>query len=269
MQIFLQFKQCNLAFFHHSARVWCSLSLASLCYLFLAMAQELVQLTPGTQVERWTIVKKLGEGGFGAVYRCCESQTGEKIFSFSNMLSILSFSGQEYALKTEGVNEQIQVLKMEVFVLTELAKRGGRHFCAIADKGRYGSFNFVVMTLVGKSLQDLRKESPAQKLSMGTSIGVAIQTLESLEDLHGIGYLHRDVKPGNYTIGRPEANELRKIYILDFGMCRKFTNDSGIIRKPRQAAGFRGTVRYAPISCHLQRELCRKDDVESWVSCLF
>jgi tau tubulin kinase len=63
----------------------------------------------------------------------------------------------EYALKVEGVNEQIQVLKMEVFVLSELAKRGGRHFCKIEDKGRYGSFNFVVMTLVGKSLQDLRK----------------------------------------------------------------------------------------------------------------
>ncbi|KAK6016377.1 hypothetical protein OSTOST_18138 [Ostertagia ostertagi] len=44
-------------------------------------------------------------------------------------------------------------------------------------------------------------------------------------DLHGIGYLHRDVKPGNYTIGRPELQELRKVYILDFGMCRKYTND--------------------------------------------
>ena len=55
----------------------------------------------------------------------------------------------EYALKTEGANEQIQVLKMEVFVLGELAKRGGRHFCKIEDKGRYGTFNFVVMTLVG------------------------------------------------------------------------------------------------------------------------
>ena len=30
-------------------------------------------------------------------------------------------------------------------------------------------------------------------------------------DLHGIGYLHRDVKPGNYTTGRAELNELRKV----------------------------------------------------------
>lgn len=210
------------------------------------MAAELVQINPGTQVERWMVTKKLGEGGFGAVYKCSDA-TGE------------------YALKTEGVNEQIQVLKMEVFVLGELAKRGGRHFCKIEDKGRYGSFNFVVMTLVGKSLQDLRKERPQQNLSMGCAIGVNLQCLEALEDLHGIGYLHRDVKPGNYTIGRIELNEQRKIYILDFGMARKFTSADGVIRKPRQAAGFRGTVRYAPISCHLQRELCRKDDVETWV----
>ncbi|KAI6226534.1 hypothetical protein M3Y99_01277500 [Aphelenchoides fujianensis] len=96
------------------------------------MAAELVQLNPGTQVERWTIVKKLGEGGFGAVYKVSDP-TGE------------------YALKVEGVNEQIQVLKMEVFVLNELSKRGNRHFCKIEDKGRFGNFNYVVMTL-GESL---------------------------------------------------------------------------------------------------------------------
>ncbi|CAD6191254.1 unnamed protein product [Caenorhabditis auriculariae] len=197
-------------------------------------------------VERWNIVKKLGEGGFGAVY-------------------LVSDSTGKYALKVEGINEQVQVLKMEVFVLSELTKRGSRHFCKIEDKGRYGTFNYVVMTLVGKSLQDLRKATPQQHLSLACSLSVGLQSLEALEDLHNIGYLHRDVKPGNYTIGRAELNELRKVYILDFGMCRKFTNEQGVIRKPRQAAGFRGTVRYAPIACHLQRELCRKDDIETWI----
>lgn len=32
------------------------------------MAQQIVQLNPGDQVDRWNIDKKLGEGGFGAVY---------------------------------------------------------------------------------------------------------------------------------------------------------------------------------------------------------
>ncbi|VDM81664.1 unnamed protein product, partial [Strongylus vulgaris] len=139
-------------------------------------------------------------------------------------LKVRDQTGQ-YALKVEGVDEKVQVLKMEVFVLSELMARGGRHFCRIEDKGRFGNFNYVVMTLVGKSLLDLRKSSPTQRLTLACALSVGIQCLEALEDLHGIGYLHRDVKPGNYTIGRPELNELRKIYILDFGMCRKFTND--------------------------------------------
>ena len=45
-----------------------------------------------------------------------------------------------------------------------------------------------------------------------------------------------------------------QIYVLDFGMARKFTNDQGVIRKPRAAAGFRGTVRYAPLACHKNKE---------------
>jgi len=94
------------------------------------------------------------------------------------------------------------------------------------------------MTLVGRSLHDLRKVSflnntnsfltlfnfQARKdehFSMGTAIGAAIQTLEAIQELHSIGYLHRDIKPGNYSIGRPERRgESQRIYILDFGMCR-------------------------------------------------
>lgn len=72
---------------------------------------------------------------------------------------------------------------MEVFVLTELAARGGRHFCKIEDKGRFGHFNYVVMTLVGKSLQDLRKERNPQCLSLACSLSVSIQCLEALEGM--------------------------------------------------------------------------------------
>lgn len=103
---------------------------------------------------------------------------------------------------------------------------------------------------------------------MGTAIGASIQTLEAIEELHSIGYLHRDIKPGNYSVGLEERKELRKIFILDFGMCRRYVRPDGTLRRPRAAAGFRGTPRYAALRCHMNMEYCRADDVESWVGLL-
>uniref|UniRef100_A0AC35GU66 Protein kinase domain-containing protein n=1 Tax=Panagrolaimus sp. PS1159 TaxID=55785 RepID=A0AC35GU66_9BILA len=77
--------------------------------------------------------------------------------------------------------------------------------------------------------------------------------------------ISHDIKPSNFAIGRPEINELRKVYLLDFGMCRRYIDDNKQIRRPRSRAGFRGTIRYAPLSVHIRRETCRKDDIESWL----
>uniref|UniRef100_A0A8R1EUQ6 non-specific serine/threonine protein kinase n=1 Tax=Caenorhabditis japonica TaxID=281687 RepID=A0A8R1EUQ6_CAEJA len=218
----------------------------------MATICELVQLPVGSECGRWTILKKLGEGAFGAVYLVKEKGKNDV----------------EYALKVEAEADPLGLLKMEVAVLLEVKKQKivRRHFLELADKGNLpGKFNYMVMTLVGKSFQDLRKSAQYNKFSMGTAISVARQSLEAVEDLHNIGFLHRDIKPGNYTIGRKEMHELRKVYMLDFGMARKFAREDGTLRNPRARAGFRGTVKYAPLACHIQREQCRKDDIESWL----
>lgn len=77
---------------------------------------------------------------------------------------------------------------MKVFVLMELTKANvGRHFCKIEDKEQCDSFNYVLIALVEKSLQDLRYDMPRRKFSMDTAISIGGQCLEALEDLHSIG----------------------------------------------------------------------------------
>lgn len=43
------------------------------------------------------------------------------------------------------------------------------------------------------------------------------------------------------------------VYMLDFGLARQYTNAEGNVRLPRNAAGFRGTVRYASLNAHHNR----------------
>ncbi|CAG9534302.1 unnamed protein product [Cercopithifilaria johnstoni] len=208
---------------------------------------KIIYLRPGDVLGGWTVLDKIGEGGFSAVYLVKDSK------------------GSEYAMKTESVNAIAKVLKAEYYVLTELKKAKATHFCDILDSGLVGENKYVVMTLVGQTLTDLRKHDPTQKIqkfTMGCALSVGMKCLEAIEELHNIGYLHRDIKPGNFAIGR---KNLRQIYLLDFGLCRKYLNDQSSIRNPRRSAGFRGTIRYASISCHVSREQCRKDDLESWM----
>ena len=46
--------------------------------------------------------------------------------------------------------------------------------------------------------------------------------------------------------------------MLDFGLARQYTNAAGEVRPARAAAGFRGTVRYASINAHKNKEMGEK-----------
>ncbi|KAK6048413.1 hypothetical protein COOONC_14082 [Cooperia oncophora] len=52
---------------------------------------SIIQLAAGKLIDKYTVVKKLGEGSFGAVYK------------------VEGPSGKQYALKAESVNEKIPV----------------------------------------------------------------------------------------------------------------------------------------------------------------
>lgn len=87
-----------------------------------------------------------------------------------------------------------------------------------------------------------------------------------LRDLHECCYLHRDVKPANFTVGpviEDGDHQSRIVYMIDFGLCRSYLDSSGKHFAARNRAGFRGTPRYASIDCLRGVDVGRRDDLWS------
>jgi serine/threonine protein kinase len=55
--------------------------------------------------------------------------------------------------------------------------------------------HFLVMSLLGTNLSELRKMRPDNRFSMSTTALLGRQMIEGLRWVHQSGYLHRDVKP--------------------------------------------------------------------------
>ncbi|KHN78374.1 putative serine/threonine-protein kinase [Toxocara canis] len=113
-------------------------------------------------------------------------------------------------------------------------------------------------------VRQLDNVTPDKKGSFCTTIKLGLETVQAIEHLHDIGYIHRDVKPQNFTIGVDDKAD--NIYLLDFGIARRYIEkDSRAIRIPRKQVKFLGTIRFASRNCHLGKEQCRRDDLESWL----
>lgn len=202
-------------------------------------------LRPGHIVrERWRITRKLGSGGFGEIYEALDLSTQEIV-----------------AVKVESAIDNKQVLKMEVAVLKKL--NGKPNVCRFIGCGRNDRFNYVVMSMQGMNLSDLRRSRPKGTFSLSTAIRLSYQIIQCIRSIHEVGFLHRDIKPSNFTMGKTPDTK-RSVYMLDFGLARQYINSQGEVRTPRAEAGFRGTVRYASPNAHKHKELGRHDDLWSW-----
>ncbi|CAB3408278.1 unnamed protein product [Caenorhabditis bovis] len=186
----------------------------------------------------------LGDGGYGTVF---QSQDGD----------------YKVAVKTEKFSKS--QLKIEIHVMRAAMQNNCKHFCELIDCGTKGKdFDYVVMTLLGKDLHKLRSELPDRKFSLNTATRIGIQMLKACEELHRIGYVSRDIKPGNFAPGIKANRQSRTIFMYDFGLARKYIDKNNNVIPSRKEVGWRGTTRYGSLNAHKRLDLGRRDDLESW-----
>jgi tau tubulin kinase len=181
--------------------------------------------------DRWKVTSKISSGEFSQVYEAIDQETMESV-----------------AIRVESTKQEKQLLKMEVTVLRRLQDSGKVYRfieCGVTDH-----INFCVTSLPGRNLAELRRAMPKRFFSLGTALRLGAQMLTAIQTVHTAGFLHRNLSSANFALGRASSNTARTVFIQDFGLARKYTNDQGGVRAPRLDVAFRGTVRYASVNAH-------------------
>ncbi|XP_040599761.1 casein kinase I-like [Mesocricetus auratus] len=191
---------------------------------------------------RYLLGHKIGSGSFGEVYLGTDIATGEEV-----------------AIKLESVKAKHPQLHIESKIYKTM--QGAVGIPTIRWGGSEGDYNAIVMELLGPSLEDLFNFC-SRKFSLKTVLLLADQMISRIEYIHSKNYIHRDVKPENFLMGRGKKGNL--VHIIDFGLAKKYRDARTHQHIPyRESKNLTGTVRYASINMHLGIELSRRDDLES------
>jgi serine/threonine protein kinase len=83
--------------------------------------------------------------------------------------------------------------------------------------------------------------------------------LKILRFIHEKGFIHRDVKPDNFVLSHDSTD----IYIIDFGLCKRYIDNEDRHIKMRTQRDLVGTPNFVSINVHNGIEPSRRDDLIS------
>ena len=183
---------------------------------------------------------QLGKGGFGQLYLGRNLKENDLV-----------------AIKVEERGSRSH-LYAEFQILKEIENEKGIPKVYEFHKGH--KHNYLVMQLLGKSLDKLFTEMK-RHFSIKTVSMIGYQMVQRIEYVHSKGYIHRDIKPGNFLIGK--SSEKERLYIIDFGLSKKYIDKiTGKHVIYKEGKGLTGTARYVSLNTHYGIDQSRRDDIE-------
>lgn len=175
---------------------------------------------------RYRIVKLLGQGGMGAVYRAWDMRL-EKPIALKEMVPQFNLNDEMLA----GLREQF---RQEAQILATLVHP---NLVRVTDYFSWDDKEYLVMDFVeGENLAERIARDGAQ--SEAQVLEWAGQMLEALGYCHKRGVIHRDIKPQNIII-TPEGQAV----LVDFGLVKLWDPSAPETRTVMRGAG---TPEYAP-----------------------
>lgn len=213
-------------------------------------------LPKGTFIGKYEIEACIGRGGFGDIY-------GVKIPGDSKI----------YAIKIEDryndKNKKKKLKRLSLFKEIQYVKelQDSLDIARYVDSGATDKYLYIVMELLGPSLSNTRREVSHQKFSLSTTLRLGIKMLRIIQHIHRHGYVHCDIKPGNFLL-RPDC--LHFLVLVDFGLMRRYIDSETKTHiEMEYDIGFNGTLKYCSPNSMVGNTLSRRDDLYSWIYSLY
>lgn len=193
---------------------------------------------------RYTVMKKLGEGGKGIVFKARDNVLN-RVVAIKMLKSEVS-TDESYSRFMREARAAAKLNHPSIVSIHDIGKEDGKQF-------------FVLEFVNGMSLRDVMESYSEGKCDIQTVLRIAIDICGALQYAHSQGVLHRDIKPENILITEDGIAKL-----MDFGLAKMMGAPSitqeGIIV---------GTVAYVAPENALGKGLDARSDLYSFGAVLY
>lgn len=203
-----------------------------------------IDLQPGKALGggRYTIVSKIGDGGFSITYRAIQSGSNRTVCIKEYFPSVRctrdDFSNRVIPQDSDAVafEKYRQAFRNEAETLSTLRHANIVEVIEIFDEN---NTSYMVMPFIeGLTLQQIvHQQGP---LDYPQAVNYMAQVADAVAYIHERHILHRDIKPENIII----TAEYRAI-LIDFGSAREFVNDKTQNHTSILTHGFAPTEQYS------------------------
>jgi serine/threonine protein kinase len=167
---------------------------------------------------------------------------------------------EHFAMKIEKKNQKIKGLSKEISILKKLPSSSC--FPKLVKSGTTPKFSFLIQELLGPSLWTIKRQLPSLKFSLYSTLYLSLEMLNCIEEFHKAGFVHRDIKTGNFLL-RPNMHN--SICLIDFGLSFSYIDKQTGNHIPcSEVKDFDGTISKASPNAHKGITLSRRDDLISW-----
>ncbi|CAH1794461.1 unnamed protein product [Owenia fusiformis] len=112
-----------------------------------------------------------------------------------------------------------------------------RYFCMEADS----QFRYIALELCIASVQDYVENRSFDRRGLDP-VTILQQAMSGLAHLHSLNIVHRDIKPHNVLISKPDNRGNIRAMISDFGLCKKLAAGRMSFSRRSGAAGTEGWI---------------------------